>query len=173
MSDTNDAIEPTSVQTGSEAAATDAGDNLPAPAGGDASPPAAPKQTFGGLLMGILNFVTLSLRVMALATAAMWLKENLHLLKARMRQDAATARRVSELCGQADVDAYFLGLFLEASQALDRVAEASGVLSEAADGMEANARGVRDAHEAEYRGIYEVAQASPYEQPKPGFNAVR
>ncbi|WP_051887978.1 hypothetical protein [Streptomyces seoulensis] len=139
----------------------------------DGSQPAAPRKTFGGLLFGILNFVTLTARFMALATAAMWLKENLHLLKDRMHRDAEQARRISEMCGQAGVDPYFQGLAIEASQALDRVAEASGELAGAADGMEANARAVGDAHETEYRGIYEVRQASPYAQPKPGFNTVR
>jgi hypothetical protein len=161
VSDSN-AIEPASVQTGSETATTSSG--LAA---------AAPKQTFGGLLFGMLNFVTLSARFMALATAAMWLKENLHLLKQRMHDDADFARRVGELCGQADADDYFVSLFVEAAKDFNLVAEASGELAQAADGMEANARAVNDAHEAEYRGIYEVAQASPYTQPKPGFNAVR
>lgn len=145
----------------------------PASPADDGSQPPAPRKTFGGLLFGILNFVTLTARFMALAAAAMWLKENLHLLKARMHRDAEQARRISELCGQAGVDPYFQGLAIEASQALDRVAEASGELAQVADGMEANARAVNDAHEAEYRGIYEVRQASPYAQPKPGFNTVR
>lgn len=139
----------------------------------DTQPPAAPKQTFGGIVSGIVNFITLSARVAALATAALWLKEGLHLLKARMHQDAETARRTSEQCGQAGVDPYFLGLFLEASQSLDRVAEASGELANAADQMETNARDVHDAHQAEYGGIHEAVQASAYDQPKPGFNAVR
>lgn len=165
------AIEPTSVQTGSEVAAADSG-SAPAPAPVSGAAPARPKQTFGGLLFGIINFLTLSARFMALAAAAMWLKENLHLLKAHMHRDAAFARQVAELCGQAGVDDHFLALFIETSQAFDRVAEASGVLADAADQMEMNARFVKDAHETEYRGIYEAVQASPYEQPKPAFNAV-
>lgn len=144
----------------------------PVPVGEQGTPePARP--TFGGLLFQITNFVVLSARFLALAAAAMWLKENLHLLKAHMHRDAATARRLSEMCHAAGVDPYFIGLILEASAAFDRVAEASGVLADAADQMEANARFVKDAHETEYRGVFEVAQASPYDQPKPGFNAVR
>ena len=147
---------------------TTPGDHANSPA-----PTAAPKQTFSGFLAGVLNFVTLSARFAALAAAAVLLKEGLHLLKARMHRDAAFARKVAELCGQAGVDAYFQGLFIETSQAFDRVAEASGELSDAADQMEANARDVKDAHDSEYGGIYEVAQVSPYDQPKPGFNRVR
>lgn len=144
--------------------------NLPAPA-----QPAAPDQpkTFGSVLAGIINFVTLGARFMALATAAVFLKEGMHLLKKRMHDDSAKAVRISEMCGQAGVDPYFQGLVIDASQSLERVAEASGALADTADGMEANARGVRDAHEAEYRGVYEVRQGSPYEQPKPGFSEVR
>lgn len=160
------AIEPTSVQTGSEVAAT-TGDNLPAAAD------SAPRPTFGGLINGIINFLTLTARFVALAAAAALLKEQLHLLKARMRRDAAFARKVAELCGQAGVDAYFLSLFFETANAFDRVAAASGELANAADQMEADARGVQAAHETEYRGIYEAVQASPYRQPKPGFNRVR
>ncbi|MCI3279109.1 conjugal transfer protein TraB [Streptomyces cylindrosporus] len=162
----SDAIEPTNVQSGSEVAAN-SGSNLPATTDN------APKPTFGGLINGIINFLTLTARFVALAAAALLLKEQLHLLKARMRSDAAFARKVAELCGQAGVDAYFLGLFFETANAFDRVAEASGELANAADQMEADARGVHAAHEAEYRGIYEAVQASPYRQPKPGFNKVR
>lgn len=169
----SNAIEPTSVQTGSETAATESASNHPAPTGPDNPPAPRQKKTFGGLLAGIINFVTLSARFMALATAAMWLKENLHHLKQRMHDDAALSRRVGEMSGHAGADDYFVGLFVEASKEFDLVAEASGELANAADGMEANARAVNDAHETEYRGIYEVRQASPYAQPKPGFNRVR
>lgn len=162
MSDNSGAIEPTAVQTGSEVAAHN-GSNLPAPT----------QPSFSGLLAGILNFVFLAGCFIALAAAAMWLKEKLHLLKERMRRDAAFARRVAELCGAARVDQYFLSLFFETATAFDRVADASGELANAADQMEMNARFVKDAHDSEYGGIYEVRQASPYEQPLPGFNRVR
>lgn len=165
MSD-NTAIEPTSVQTGSEVAQH--ADNPTAPA----AAPADSRPTWSGAIFGILNFVTLSLRIMALAAAAALLKEQLHLLKARMHRDAARARRLTEHLNQAGVDGRFQAQTLEVAAAFERVAAASGELADAADGMEANARGVRDAHQAEYGGIYEVRQASPYAQPKPGFNEV-
>lgn len=170
MSDTTDssgAIEPTTVQTGAEVAA--AGSNLPATTSNNA--PA--QQSFGGLISGVLNFIFLAGCFIALAAAAMWLKEKLHLLKERMHRDAAFARKVAELCGAARVDNYFLSLFFEAGNAFERVAQASGELADAADQMEMNARFVKDAHDTQYRGIYEVRQASPYEQPTPGFNRVR
>jgi hypothetical protein len=153
------AIEPTAVQTGSELATT------------TGSQPE--RLTWGGAITGILNFVSLSLRIMALAAAAALLKEQLHLLKARMHDDAARARRLADHLHQARVDTRFQAQAIEVAAAFERVAEASGELAQAADGMEAAAGGVRDAHEAEYRGIYEVRQASPYAQPLPGFNAVR
>ncbi|GAA3808785.1 conjugal transfer protein TraB [Streptomyces chiangmaiensis] len=167
MSD-NTAIEPTNVKTGSEVAAENSS-NVPAPRNNGS--PAKP--TWGGAIYGILNFVSLALRIMALATAAALLKEQLHLLKARMHHDAARARRLAEHLAQAGVDPHFQAQALEVAASFERVAEASGELADAADGMEANANGVRDAHQAEYGGIYEVTQALPYEQPKPGFNAVR
>lgn len=162
-------IEPTSVQTGAEAAAQD-GANLPATTGSNSPAPA--QQSFGGLISGILNFIVLAGCFIALAAAAMWLKEKLHLLKERMHRDAAFARKVAELCGAARVDQYFLSLFFETGNAFERVAQASGELADAADQMEMNARFVKDAHDTQYRGIYEVRQASPYAQPTPGFNRV-
>lgn len=149
--------------------------NLPATTG-DSPPAAAPartKPTFGQMVSGVLNFVSLGARFMALAMAAVFLKEKLHLLKAHMHKDAANGRRLAEHLHQAGADSRFQAQSIEMSQSFDRVAEASGVLAGAADQMEANARGVRDAHRAEYGGIYEVAQSSPFEQPKPGFNQVR
>lgn len=153
------------------------GDNLPATTSGSDHAPVAASggtpATFGGLIGGIINFISLALAFTALAAAALMLKEQLHLLKARMERDAAFATKVGELCGDADVDAYFVALFTEASQAFTRVAEASGLLADAADQMETHARGVKDAHDTQYRGVYEVRQASPYDQPKPGFNEVQ
>jgi hypothetical protein len=166
----SDAIEPTSVQTGSEVAAGQGG-NLPANT--TDTTPDQQRPSFGGLISQIINFISLAACFIALAAAAALLKERLHLLKAQMRRDAAFARRVGELCGQARVDPYFLSLYAETGNAFDRVADASGELASAADQMEINAQFVKDAHDTQYRGIYEVRQASPYAQPTPGFNRVR
>lgn len=162
------AIEPTSVQTGAEAAAAGS-DNTPGPA----SSGATERPTWAGAIYGILNFITLAARIMALAAAAALLKEQLHLLKARMHRDAVRGRRLAEHLNQAGAGVRFQAQSLEVAAAFERVAAASGELANAADQMEANANGVRDAHQAEYGGIYEVRQASPYDQPKPGFNRVR
>jgi hypothetical protein len=161
------AVEPTNVQTGSEVAA--GGDTAPVPASGGTGE----RPTWAGAIYGILNFVTLALRITALAAAAALLKEQLHLLKNRMHRDAARARRLAEHLNQAGADARFQAQSLEVAAAFERVAEASGEVANAADQMEMNAQFVKDAHQAEYGGIYEVRQASPYEQPKPGFNKVR
>jgi hypothetical protein len=169
MSDDSNAIEPTSVQTGAEAAAADS-DNLPAATGNNQPQ----RMSWGGAISGILNFVTLALRIMALAAAAAILKEQLHLLKARMHHDAQRARRLAGHLAQAGVDARFQAQALEVAAAFDRVAEASGEVANAADGMEANANGVRDAHQSEYGGIHETVKALPggVKQPKAQFNEV-
>ncbi|MFF7335431.1 conjugal transfer protein TraB [Streptomyces sp. NPDC008150] len=161
----DNAIEPTTVQTGAEASTT------PTPATG--SNPKPEKPSWGGVIAGIINFVTLTARITALAVAAALLKEQLHLLKARMHHDAERGRRLADHLRQARVDEHFQAQTLEVAAAFERVAAASGELADAADGMEANASAVRDAHQAEYAGIYEVRQASPYAQPRPGFNQVR
>lgn len=162
---TGSAIEPTSVQTGAEAA----DGTPPAPA----NPSPADRPTWSGVIFGILNFVTLAARITALAAAAALLKEQLHLLKARMHRDAQRARALSGHLGQAGADPRFQAQALEVAAAFERVAEASGELAGAADQMEMNAQFVKDSHQTEYGGIYEVRQASPYDQPKPGFNTVR
>lgn len=164
------AIEPTNVQTGAEVAASNSA-NTPVPAA-DGQPA---RMSWGSAIGGILNFVTLSLRIMALAVAAALLKEQLHLLKARMHKDAERARRLSGHLAQAGVDPKFQAQALEVAAAFERVATASGEVAQAADGMEASANNVRNAHQAEYGGIYETVKALPggVTQPKPGFNAVR
>ncbi|MFF1358766.1 conjugal transfer protein TraB [Streptomyces sp. NPDC058297] len=161
------AIEPTSVQTGAEVAAA-TGDNLPATQ--DSAPA---RMSWGGAIAGIINFITLAARIMALSIAAAILKERLHLLKRRMHKDAERARRLSGHLGQAGAAQEFQGQAIEVSKSFDRVAEASGAVANAADQMEANAIAVKDAHQIEYGGIYEVTNALPYAQPKPGFNEVR
>jgi len=156
MSDDSKAIEPTSVHSGSDMEQQ----HQPARMG------------WRDAVDGVLNFITLAARITALVTAAALLKEQLHLLKARMHQDATRARHLAEQLGQAGVDPVFQVQALEVAAAFERVAQASGELADAADQMEMNAQFVKDAHDSEYGGIYEAVQASPYEQPKPGFNKV-
>jgi hypothetical protein len=160
------AIETANAQTGSEAAASD---NTPVPAANSQ----ADRPTWASAIHGILNFITLAARITALAAAAALLKEQLHLLKARMHDNAQRARTLSGHLHQAGADARFQAQSLEVAAAFERVAEASGEVANVADQMEMNAQFVKDAHQAEYGGIYEVRQASPYAQPKPGFNRVR
>ncbi|MEU6990358.1 conjugal transfer protein TraB [Streptomyces sp. NPDC046465] len=164
MSDAQ-AIEPTAVQTGAEAAATASAP----PATVDA--PAAPSR-WSGLIHGIINFVTLTARITALVTAAILLKEGMHRLERRMNRNAATARRLAEYFSQAGVDPYHQGLALEASKAFNAAADDAAGVTEAADSMQARAQAVDDAHKTEYGGFYELSKSSRYNQPKPGFNKV-
>lgn len=161
MSDTTTAIEPTSVQNGAEAAASEP----------DTAP--APHMGWREAIGGVVNFVTTAAKIMALAVAAALLKEQMHLLKARMHQDAAFAHQVAEMCGQAGTGGEFVASYHEVGGHFTHVAECADGVTAAADTMEARARGAVDAHEHENRGVYEAVQASPYRQPKPGFNRVR
>lgn len=151
----------------------------PAPAPGPSSAAVHPARRAGRgagvarAVGGALNFLTLAARITALSADALRLKENLWALQRRMEENAGRARTLSEMCDAAEVEAQYTALIMEASTALQRVAEASGELAETADVMEANARGFNDAHETEYRGVYEAATASGVQQPKPGFNRVR
>lgn len=151
------AIEPSSVQTGAEAATTDT--------------PAAPSR-WSGVIHGIINFVTLAARITALVTAAILLKEGMRHLERRMARNAATARRLSEYFAQAGVDPYHQGLALDASKAFDQAASAAAGVTEAADSLQTRAQAVDDAHKAEYGGFYELSKSSRYDQARPGFNKV-
>ncbi|MDH6107888.1 hypothetical protein P3T36_006347 [Kitasatospora sp. MAP12-15] len=132
---------------------------------------AAPSPTGGG--SGGNGFRSLAVRVTALAAQALRLKEGMRQLQRHMAANASKAATLSEMCRQADVDDVFVVQILGVSDALQHVAKASGDLASGADAMETSARGFRDAHEREYRGVYEAVNASPYRQPKPGFNRVR
>jgi hypothetical protein len=115
------------------------------------------------------SFLGLAGRIAWLTASALALKEGLWVLRRRMEKDADDAERLSEMCAVAEVEPRFTALIHEAGGALRQVAEASGDLAGAADEMETNARGFKDAHETEYRGVYEAVQASGVRQAKPGF----
>ncbi|MFE4604800.1 conjugal transfer protein TraB [Kitasatospora indigofera] len=122
---------------------------------------------------GSNGFRSLAGRVTALATQALRLKEGMRQLQQHMARNASKASTLSEMCLQAEVDQVFVTQIAGVSEALHRVAKASGDLASSADEMEVSARGFRDAHQREYGGIHEAVNASPYRQPKPGFNRVR
>ncbi|MFI1568490.1 conjugal transfer protein TraB [Streptomyces sp. NPDC020490] len=118
---------------------------------------------------GRLSFITLAAKMTTLTGQALALKEGLYVLKRRMEKDAKDADRIADLCAEAEVEPKFTGLINEAAGALRKVAEAAGGLAAAADQMESNARAFKDAHESEYRGVYEAVQASGVRQAKAGF----
>ncbi|MFE1576254.1 conjugal transfer protein TraB [Streptomyces fradiae] len=119
------------------------------------------------------SFLRLAGRITTLTGAALALKEGLWVLKTRMEKDANDADRLAEQCAEAEVEPRFTALITDAASSLRAVAEASGELAGAADTMEANARAFGDAHESEYRGVYEAVKASGVQQAKPGFYETR
>lgn len=119
------------------------------------------------------SFLRLSGRIATLTASALALKEGLHVLRKRMETDADDAAHLAELCVAAEVEPRFVGLIEEASQALRAVAAASGDLAGAADQMHAAAGEVGDAHQREYRGVYEAVRASGVRQARPGFYRTR
>lgn len=118
---------------------------------------------------GTPSFLRLAGKISTLTAAAMALKEGLWLLKRRMEHDADDADQIAEQCVAAEVDPRFAALIHEAARSLRTVAEASGGVAEAADHLEVNAREFGDAHEAEYRGVYEADKATDYRQARPAF----
>lgn len=119
------------------------------------------------------GFLALAGRVAALTTSALRLKEGMFALKRHMDTNATAARTLSEMCHLAEVDPRYTAQILGVSQALTRVATASGQVADTADTMATHAAGFRDAHQREYRGIYEAVNASGHRQAKPGFYRVR
>ncbi|UQI49776.1 conjugal transfer protein TraB (plasmid) [Streptomyces sp. HU2014] len=120
-----------------------------------------------------LGFLSLGAAVTLLAARALLLKEKIWALQAHFRRNADKASNMSEMCDAAEVDPRFTALIMEGSTSLRGVAEASGDLVNAADEMQTDAQGFKDAHESEYGGIYEVTQVMGVQQPKPGFNEVK
>ncbi|MGK4578443.1 conjugal transfer protein TraB [Kitasatospora sp. HPMI-4] len=115
------------------------------------------------------NFLNLARRITVLTASALALKEGLRSLQKRMEDDSEDMVKLSAMCAEAEVEPRFLALIEEAGAALLAVAEASGALAGAADDMESNSRAFNDAHEGEYRGVYEAVQASGVQQAKAGF----
>ncbi|WP_340564508.1 conjugal transfer protein TraB [Streptomyces sp. GSL17-111] len=123
---------------------------------------------------GRASFLALAFRMATLTGAALELKEGLNALQRRMGADADEADRIAEQAGAAEVEERFTALIHEAALSLRAVAEASGELAGAADAMEAHARETSQAHQSEYRGIYEAVNARPdVRQAKPGFYRTR
>ncbi|WP_327259833.1 MULTISPECIES: conjugal transfer protein TraB [unclassified Streptomyces] len=115
------------------------------------------------------GFLALSGRTAALATAALFLKEGMHLLKTHMQANANAAMRLSEMCDAAEVEPQFTAMILDASTSLTGVAEASGEMVNAADSVDTDARGFNESHDREYRPGYEASNGSGVKQAKPGF----
>jgi hypothetical protein len=116
-----------------------------------------------------LTFLTIVAQVTVLTGQALALKEGLYLLKRRMEKDAKDVETIADMCTEAEVEPRFTGLITESAAALREVAEAAAGMASAADQMEANARYFGDAHESEYRAVYEAVQASNVRQAKAGF----
>ncbi|MEV5672821.1 conjugal transfer protein TraB [Streptomyces sp. NPDC052503] len=115
------------------------------------------------------GFLALAGRTAKLAASALFLKEGMHLLRSHMQANANAAMRLSEMCGQAEVEPQFTSMIEDTSTALTGVAEASGEMVNAADAVDTDARGFNGAHEREYRPGYEASNGSGVRQAKPGF----
>jgi hypothetical protein len=119
------------------------------------------------------TFLGLVARTTTLTTAALALKEGMWALRRRMESDARHADLMADQCIAAEVEPKFTNLIHEAGSELRAVAEASGNLANAADLVQTATQGLHDAHQAEYRGVYEAVHASGVQQAKPGFYRTR
>ncbi|MEV6080986.1 conjugal transfer protein TraB [Streptomyces sp. NPDC052069] len=119
------------------------------------------------------TFLRLAARVTILAASALSLTEGLHRLKRQMEHDAKEAETRADQCDQAEVEPRFTGLIREAADALRDVAKASGELANRTDVLAMAAEDLADAHDREYRGVYEAVRSSSVQQAKPGFYRTR
>lgn len=115
------------------------------------------------------GFLALAGRTAKLAASALFLKEGMHLLRSHMQANSNAALRLSEMCGQAEVEPQFTSMIEDTSTALTAVAEASGDMVNAADSVDTDARGFNNAHDREYRPGYEASNGSGVRQAKPGY----
>ncbi|MGA5552632.1 conjugal transfer protein TraB [Streptomyces pseudogriseolus] len=122
---------------------------------------------------GSASFTGLAARTAALTASALALKEGLWSLQRRMERDAGHADMLAELCVAAEVEPRFTGLIAEAGAALRAVAAASLDLARTADQVQHDSQDLHDAHQQEYRGVYEAVNASGVRQAKPGFYRTR
>ncbi|GAA1017173.1 conjugal transfer protein TraB [Streptomyces thermogriseus] len=122
---------------------------------------------------GAPSFTQLAARTAALTASALALKEGLWALQRRMERDADQADQLADLCTAAEVEPKFTALITEAGAALRAVAEASGDLARTADQVQHDAQELHDAHDQEYRGVYEAVNASGVRQARPGFYRTR
>lgn len=122
---------------------------------------------------GTPTFTALAGRTAALTAAALALKEGLWALQRRMRHDAEQAGLLADLCTAAEVEPRFTALIQEGGSALRAVADASLDLARTADQVQHDSQGLHDAHQQEYRGVYEAVNASGVQQARPGFYRTR
>lgn len=115
------------------------------------------------------GFEVLAGRLASLTTSALALKTGLALLRARIADDADRVARDAELCAEAEVEPQHTEHVHQAAQLWREVASASAEVEACADDLAAHARGTQQAHESEYRGIYEAVRASGARQARPGF----
>ncbi|MFE7620182.1 conjugal transfer protein TraB [Streptomyces sp. NPDC057496] len=135
----------------------------------------APSESTGPGTLGeatapsVPSYRRLAGRLTILATSAVKLTEGLWRLRRQMEHDARDCRVIAEQCAQAEVEPRFTNLVLEAADALDDVAKASGSLATSAEDLANAADDLARAHRREYTGIYTAVQYSGVQQAKPGF----
>lgn len=118
---------------------------------------------------GTPSFAVLAVRLASLTTSALALKANLGLLRARIVDDAGRVTRDAELCAEAEVDPRYVEQMMQAAELWRAVVTAAAEVEACADDMAAHARGTEQAHETEYRGIYEAVRAGGVRQARPAF----
>lgn len=121
------------------------------------------------VVLTVLTFLAVQGRLMWLRTQTALLSARINSVCRQMESDAAEARTLKEMSGAAEVAPVFLAQIEEVAAMLLGVSEAAAAVVSAADAASAAADDTHGEHQAEYRGIYEQAQASAHPMAKPGF----
>jgi hypothetical protein len=119
------------------------------------------------------GFLALQHELEQLAQQAEALQEMAGQIARQMHGNADLAGVTAEQSAAAEVAAKHVVQVFEVASALDACTAGARQLASQADAMAAQARAVKAAHKAEYRGIYEADKASPVPMAKPGFYALR
>ncbi|MFF2548325.1 hypothetical protein ACFVUY_38010 [Kitasatospora sp. NPDC058063] len=126
-----------------------------------------------GMADRVLKFMAVQGKLLRLRARMAFLSEAVNSSRKQMESDAGAARKLVDLSGPAGVAPVFLARIEEVAGRLEGVSESAATLVSAADAASAAANTAQGEHQAEYRGIYELAQTSEHPMALPGFYRTR
>jgi hypothetical protein len=119
--------------------------------------------------MGLLQFLAVQGALAKLRLQTALLAGAVGREQKAMESDAEKARALADKSAPAEVAPEYLARLGEVAGALLGVSEAAQAVVSAAEDASHAANESNEAHQGEYRGIFELAQSSRHPMAKPGF----